>query len=148
MCVKVKQINNLTINKDADGMYIVKAPTGAVLYSTMILQEAVLRCQACKAYLTPSTNRPAVVLRGGDELPTETILCNSVADAKRVIKTDVTENQQNGDTLIKRMSAVPTCVQTASIVGPLTCATMSHGGMVQWWKIFSDDALHSSAEYK
>lgn len=146
--MKVKQINNLTINKDASGVYIVKAPTGEVLYSTMILQEAVLHCQTCKAYLTPSTNRPVVVLRGGDELPTETILCNSVADAKRVIKTDVTENQQNGDTLIKRMSAVPTCVQTASIVGSLTCATMSHGGMVQWWKIISDDAVHSSAEYK
>lgn len=146
--MKVKQINNLTINKDADGVYTVKAPTGEVLYSTKVLQDAVTRCQACKTYLAASTNRPVIVLRGGDELPTNVIICSSVADAKRVIKTDMTENQQSGDTIITRMSAVPTCVQTASVIGPLTCATMSRGGMVQWWKIVSSDEVYSSAEYK
>ena len=154
--MKFRQINNLTIYRNADGFCVVKSPDGETLYTTAYVVTAVHWCKACTAYLKPKTQAHTVVksaggvavLRGGTELSPELILCKNVADARRVINADVRENVAAGDTLIKNVLDLAEYGTLSDVLDSIQCATVNNSGQIQWWRIIDKDEIHSSSEYK
>lgn len=79
----VKQINNLRIYQDRNGVYLVRKIDGTLLYRTVSLNDAVIRCNNCKSFLKQKVK--VLVTRSSDSnifyrKNTEIKLCHGSCD--------------------------------------------------------------------